>query len=225
VIPKPIPNPERKRWYSRNVDPRAEHLERECPQLLHNPTPSQPPNLVSSLCEDGLHRPALDIDVPCRVIKSKTPGHCHLYFDDTALTWDSYVILLAALANAGIIEHAYLSHSIRDKQTLLRIFPETKVEGSAYPELPDDEGPFPDDGDYTGSSVAWPPVDAASVDARATKFTKELRWGVEESDPVGDLRSAAEDYLKASGRPYTEGDITKVTEDILGFHWKDDDPV
>lgn len=78
-------------------------------------------NLISSLCEDGLHRPALDIDIPCRMVPSSTEGHCHLYFDTVALTWVQYRKLLNALAEAGIIQPEYVQHSIDRGQTLLRV--------------------------------------------------------------------------------------------------------
>ena len=58
------------------------------------PSNEEEGNLVSSLCEDGLHRPALDVDLPVRLMSSSTPGHFHLYFDDVALSWDAYLDLL-----------------------------------------------------------------------------------------------------------------------------------
>jgi hypothetical protein len=88
---------------------------------LIEPSDERPANLVSSLCEDGLHRPAIDIDVPCRYVPSSTPGHGHLYFDETALTWEQYEALLQALVTAGIVEPNYLEHSRRRRQTTLRI--------------------------------------------------------------------------------------------------------
>lgn len=87
---------------------------------LNTPDNQHPTNLISSLCEDGLHRPALDIDIPCRVVPSSTEGHCHIYFDEVALTWEKYVDLLNALAEAGILDRKYVEHSIARGQTLLR---------------------------------------------------------------------------------------------------------
>lgn len=87
---------------------------------LNEPDENHPPNLVSSLCTDGLHRPALDIDIPCELVPSSTPDHWHLYFDTIALTWDDYVELLQALAKAGILEQRYVDVSIVRGQTLLR---------------------------------------------------------------------------------------------------------
>lgn len=87
---------------------------------LNEPDAEHAANLVSSLCTDGLHRPALDIDVECELIESSTPGHHHLYFPTIALTWDAYQELLKALADAGIIEQRYADHSVERGQTLLR---------------------------------------------------------------------------------------------------------
>lgn len=96
------------------------------------PDDTHPANLVSSLCADGLHRPALDIDIPCRVVPSSTPGHCHLYFDTVALDWPSYVELLDALKAAGILGSGFVAHSKNRGQTLLRL-PHVKKEARMNP--------------------------------------------------------------------------------------------
>lgn len=87
---------------------------------LEPPTADHPANLVSSLCTDGLHRPALDIDTPLLVVQSSTKGHHHLYFDQLALPWWQYKKLLGELADVGILEQAYVEASIARGQTLLR---------------------------------------------------------------------------------------------------------
>lgn len=87
---------------------------------LNTPDGQHPANLVSSLCEDGLHRPAIDIDIPCELVSSSTPGHFHLYFPTVALSWDDYQSLLVALVAAGIVDDRYVVHSMRRGQTLLR---------------------------------------------------------------------------------------------------------
>lgn len=78
------------------------------------------PNLESSLCFDGKHRPALDIDIPIEVRPSSTPGHSHVLFPTVALEWEAYDKLLKALADAGIIEEKYYWHSVNRGQSLLR---------------------------------------------------------------------------------------------------------
>lgn len=124
----------RKRWYNPMLDPRTQTLKmteamRKAVEdqayadnagPLNEPDAQHPYNLVSSLCDDGMHRPALDIDVPCRVVPSSTEGHCHIYFDTLALSWPQYLGLLGALTAAGIIDVAYLAASIKREQTLLR---------------------------------------------------------------------------------------------------------
>jgi hypothetical protein len=84
------------------------------------PTNEKPANLVSSLCENGLHYPAIDLDFPAELIPSSTPGHFHLYLD-APMSWEQYIVLLAALADAGVISRNYYELSLRDKQTLLRL--------------------------------------------------------------------------------------------------------
>ena len=97
--------------------------------LGHENQPEPPPpyerndgghNLIASLCTDGKHRPAIDIDIPCRYVPSSTPGHGHLYLDDLPLEWDAYVELLEALVKAGIVDKTYLDHSIKRGYTALR---------------------------------------------------------------------------------------------------------
>lgn len=87
---------------------------------LNDPDEEHPANLVSSLDQDGMHYPALDIDIPCRFVPSSTPGHGHLYFDALALSWDAYKIMLVVLSEVGVLEKKYVSHSITRGQTLLR---------------------------------------------------------------------------------------------------------
>lgn len=76
-------------------------------------------NLVSSRLSDGRHAPALDIDLPCELVASSTPGHFHLYIDKP-MSWEEYRILLHALAAVGIIEQGYYEASVQQGQTFLR---------------------------------------------------------------------------------------------------------
>lgn len=76
-------------------------------------------NLVSSRLVNDMHAPALDIDLPCKLIESSTPGHFHLYIEKE-ITWRRYKVLLTALAEAGIIESGYAQSSIRKGQSFLR---------------------------------------------------------------------------------------------------------
>lgn len=69
-----------------------------------------------------VHFPVLDIDFPCRLVESETPGHHHLFIDK-AVTWDAYVGVLAALAAAGIIEPGYANASIARGATFVALKP------------------------------------------------------------------------------------------------------
>lgn len=87
-------------------------------------------NLVGSLLDEhdepdpeGIvetwHAPALDLDVPARLIPSSTPGHSHLYVD-VRCEWAAYVNLLHALERCGIIETGYLDASLARGMSMLR---------------------------------------------------------------------------------------------------------
>lgn len=118
----------RNEYYNPVLDPKSKAVEdtffedREYKDggPLTQPTEENPANLVSSLCDDGFHRPAIDIDIPCRYVESSTPGHGHLYFDELSLPWEKYCKLLDALVDAGIVEEAYYEVSLARGQTLLR---------------------------------------------------------------------------------------------------------
>lgn len=77
-------------------------------------------NLVSSALADGTHAPALDLDLPCVLIPSTTPGHHHLLIDKS-MPWWRYRILLRALVFAGLVEKRYYKHSVRRGMTMLRL--------------------------------------------------------------------------------------------------------
>jgi len=77
-------------------------------------------NLVGSLCGDGYHRPALDIDLPCELVESSTEGHFHLYIDKP-LTFNAYRKLIVALVEAEIMDKAHLRHLDRNGSSLLRL--------------------------------------------------------------------------------------------------------
>lgn len=106
---------------------------------LHPPSDVYPYNLVSSLCTDGRHRPALDIDCAndpfeadaiAGIVSDLTGGgtvdilesthHYHFYVEDRDYSWDAYQRLLDDLVDAGVLEVGYVSASIARGQTLLR---------------------------------------------------------------------------------------------------------
>lgn len=112
------PRSRRRRWFKTHL---AGSDDPETDGELLAPTDEHPANLISSLCEDGLHRPALDIDTQCTVVPSSSPGHFHLYFPDVAMSWPQYMTLLDALRDAGIIGRYYVEHSIERGQSMLRV--------------------------------------------------------------------------------------------------------
>lgn len=100
-------------------------------------------NLVSSLCEDGLHRLAIDVDrevvgVDGRddfwivngprsvfpgdkltIIPSSTEGHFHVY-GTKGYEWEEYEALLESAMMRGVISGGYKRFSIRDGMSTLR---------------------------------------------------------------------------------------------------------
>lgn len=76
-------------------------------------------NLVSSLLEDGRHAPALDLDVPARLVPSSTEGHAHLYID-VPMTWEQYQAVLRVLGDVGILESGFVAASLAREASMLR---------------------------------------------------------------------------------------------------------
>jgi hypothetical protein len=76
-------------------------------------------NLISSDCGQGVHMPALDFDIPARLIPSTTPGHFHLYIDKP-MAWDDYEKVLIALRDAHVLEAGFVKNSIARKATFVR---------------------------------------------------------------------------------------------------------
>ena len=76
-------------------------------------------NLISSRCEDGRHRPVIDLDTPHGYIASTTPGHGHLYID-VPMPWWRYAILLFGLYQAGVIERGFFWWAMRRRATFVR---------------------------------------------------------------------------------------------------------
>lgn len=119
----------RKEYYVQNLDPatvdpvtwdsEGEFIA-SVDELLDPENVGLPANTISSLNTDGTHSPALDIDIPIRIVPSSTPGHCHLFFDDIRLTQDEHEALLHALYVAGIIEPGYYKSSLARNQSILR---------------------------------------------------------------------------------------------------------
>jgi hypothetical protein len=81
-------------------------------------------NIVTSLVmhPEGLptHRPALDLDMPVKVLPSSTPGHHHLYIDHK-MTWDEYKDLLKVMTRVGLLEPGYTNACLSHGYTTLRL--------------------------------------------------------------------------------------------------------
>ncbi len=96
------------------------------------------PNLISSLCEDGLHRPAIDFDydiaqhlvdalfcayfdVPrSELVVVRSTSNWHVYVPTRSYQDDAYFLLLDGLAAMEVIDDGYLLASEARGQTLLR---------------------------------------------------------------------------------------------------------
>lgn len=129
--PHEEPIPERVRGYKDELSVDSTTLPSDVfdwnEEIPKTPTEENPANLVSSLCMNGKHRPAIDVDVPVRLVPSSTPDHWHLYFPTVELDDDAYFRLLDALVEAGIVGYGYAYHSKRCGASWLRL-PDVKKE-------------------------------------------------------------------------------------------------
>ena len=67
----------------------------------------------------SMHMPAIDIDFPCQLVESSTPGHYHLYID-VEISLEQYLGILAAMTKAGIVQQGFYRSAVRRGQTFLR---------------------------------------------------------------------------------------------------------
>jgi hypothetical protein len=92
-------------------------------------------NLVSSLTQTGLHAPVIDLDLPARLVPSRTTGHSHLYIDHE-LIWTDYLDLLKALAQSGIVEPNYVAFTETRGMSFARLDPESRPPRRSEPDFP-----------------------------------------------------------------------------------------
>lgn len=88
----------------------------------NSPPPRMEPNgnLVSSYVEGSLlHMPVIDLDFPCELVPSATPGHFHLYVNK-AISQDEQQALLDGLLAAGLIEQGWYDGCVRNGYTRVR---------------------------------------------------------------------------------------------------------
>lgn len=78
-------------------------------------------NIITSKL-DGLpeHALVLDLDFPATLIPSSTPGHFHLVLDKQ-VEWDKAVLVLDAMAAAGLLEDGYVKASKARGYTAIRV--------------------------------------------------------------------------------------------------------
>lgn len=77
-------------------------------------------NLVGSLCQDGKHRPVIDLDQGAQFVPSSTPGHGHLYLD-TAMDEATYFKFLQAFADAGVVSRYFVKAAVIRGQSFVRV--------------------------------------------------------------------------------------------------------
>jgi hypothetical protein len=140
----------RRLWYKAALDPAYQakmteahrgavrdfsYEEDDALDALQEPDWGHPYNLISSLREDGLHSPALDIDSTqalaslfdwlseedvAVMVPSSTPDHWHAYMPSRVFTWPEYIYFLEEMKEHGVIEEGYHMASLKRRQTVLR---------------------------------------------------------------------------------------------------------
>lgn len=83
-------------------------------------TPDSNGELISSITDNGMHMPVLDLDIPHLYLQSSTAGHGHLYLD-VPMTKRQYKKFLKMLYKRGIIEHGYYKQFKQNKMNTVRI--------------------------------------------------------------------------------------------------------
>lgn len=91
-------------------------------------------DVVSSKTISGNHAPAIDLDLPCRLIESGTPGHFHLYID-AEIEFGKYMKLLEVMAEVGLVEPGYVKMSKERGMSYLRVPNKPKGSPQAKPFL------------------------------------------------------------------------------------------
>lgn len=127
-------------YWRANLEQRWENYNRDDPDALQELIEQErvaalpeDANLVSSLCADGQHMPAIDIDLPIRVKPSSTEGHFHLFIDHK-ISWEQYVNILRALYEAGIVERGFYELSVARGASFLRTHRKGERDHMIYPE-------------------------------------------------------------------------------------------
>lgn len=111
---------ERTLWNSEHLDVKGTHPETDYKDDNRRPAQGwDDANLVFSGRPDGLHAPAIDLDIAAFMVPSSTLGHSHLYINNP-VSWWRYRRLLRELFMCGIINEGFYKASIERKGTFLR---------------------------------------------------------------------------------------------------------
>jgi hypothetical protein len=76
-------------------------------------------NLIASLTVNDTHAPVIDLDLPVRLLPSKTPGHFHLYLD-VEMPKEDYFKLLQVMSEVGLVEEGYYKASVSQGSSYVR---------------------------------------------------------------------------------------------------------
>lgn len=77
-------------------------------------------NLVTSRVPGGGgHMPVIDLDFPCELVPSASPGHFHLYVNKV-ISQTQQQALLDGLLSAGLIERGWYDGCVRNGYTRVR---------------------------------------------------------------------------------------------------------
>jgi hypothetical protein len=76
-------------------------------------------NLIGSATHQGTHAPVFDFDFPAYLLPSSSPGKFHLYLEKE-ISWESYMDVLEAMVNAGLLEPGWVDSGINHGTLLLR---------------------------------------------------------------------------------------------------------
>lgn len=93
-----------------------------------------PSELVEQLDEGDQHLPVIDLDFPCRLVSSQTPGHFHLFLDGVLLSTAQHRLLLQVLAQVGICQQAWVNGSYRTPHGAVAVRLPVAVAAAAFAE-------------------------------------------------------------------------------------------
>lgn len=62
--------------------------------------------LVGSKLPNGNHMPVIDLDLPCTLVPSSTPGHFHLYINKE-MSFGEFLSMLQAMTDTGVVQPGF----------------------------------------------------------------------------------------------------------------------